>query len=194
MQLWAYSDKFSQVVAACSAALTPESLDHSTATQASTDNLTELMHGGGSWFSGMIIGAWILLVASCVNGLISGLHKRGTQLLLAVLLAVVSIPLGYGMLSLGLESHVVKYGNSLSITETIHKVIEHDLLLAAFTTKPNAAEPEAIEHRDALSVWDIWFPTPLLKKLIACSDRTGISVSSSVRGAVARAMLTVQNQ
>ena len=81
---------------------------------AATDNLTELMAGGGGVWSSSMIALWFVLVGaagSMLGGLPAG---RRTGVRRRWCLAVLSIALGYVILWLGLESDVQKYGASFS--------------------------------------------------------------------------------
>ena len=81
---------------------------------AATDNLTELMAGGGSLQASAMLSLWCLLIgvaAAMLSGGAGGLARRPLPRAGAALL---SIPLGWALLQFGLESHVQKYGVSFS--------------------------------------------------------------------------------
>ena len=81
--------------------------------RAATDNLTELMAGGGIQAS-LALTACILLFGAC--GSVLSLYATGPGLsLLATLICVVlTLILCYGLLVLGLEANVLKYGQNFS--------------------------------------------------------------------------------
>lgn len=77
--------------------------------RADTDNLTELMVGGGGLAASSWISAWLLVLAAGGAGLAmipAPDTRRGT----AVLLAAASVPFGWMALSLGLAPAIAKYG------------------------------------------------------------------------------------
>jgi VanZ family protein len=81
--------------------------------KAGTDNLTELMAGGGGLAASSWIAAWLLALAAGGAGLAmipAPDTRRGT----AVLLAAGSVPFGWMALSLGLAPAIAKYGAVLS--------------------------------------------------------------------------------
>jgi hypothetical protein len=76
---------------------------------AATDNLTELMAGGGGPVASAWLGAWVLSLAaggSALAWLLAPGARRGR----ALLLGAASIPLGWMAVSLGTAAAVVKYG------------------------------------------------------------------------------------
>jgi VanZ family protein len=79
--------------------------------RAATDNLTELMAGGGGLRSGLALTACGLLLATCASLLAVGKGLTRRAILFWVVLAV---PVSYGMLALGLEDQILKYGQEFS--------------------------------------------------------------------------------
>ena len=81
---------------------------------AATDNLTELMAGGGGARSSSMLALWCVLVGA--TGSLFGDHQggRGLGAGLRQCCAVLSIALGYVILWVGLEPDVQKYGASFS--------------------------------------------------------------------------------
>ncbi len=82
--------------------------------QTSTDNLTELMAGGGSLRSSVAMSAWALLVAMAGSLLGRFSTGRGLTLLATACWIAVTLPLSYGLLLLGTEAGIFKYGQRFS--------------------------------------------------------------------------------
>lgn len=82
--------------------------------RATTDNLTELMAGGGGFQASVALTACVLLLGTC--GSLLGLYATGAGLsLLATLIWVaLTLLMSYGLLALGMETTVLKYGQSFS--------------------------------------------------------------------------------
>lgn len=81
---------------------------------AATDNLTELMAGGGGARSSLLLALWCVLVGATGSmfGDDQGTNRKGMGLRL--FFAVSSIAFGYVILWFGLESNVQKYGTTFS--------------------------------------------------------------------------------
>ncbi len=78
--------------------------------QAATDNLTELMAGGGDWQSSLWLAAALLIVTFAAALLSSLIVLRGGRLRwFAPLFIVLSFPLAYQALSAGTEHLIIKY-------------------------------------------------------------------------------------
>ena len=82
--------------------------------QAATDNLTELMAGGGSWQATLFIAMW-MFIAGLAGALVSARLATGQlPTLSVVVLMLLSFPAAYGCLRLGLEQEVHKYNQVFS--------------------------------------------------------------------------------
>ncbi|MCK5382400.1 MAG: VanZ family protein, partial [Gammaproteobacteria bacterium] len=82
--------------------------------QTATDNLTELMAGGGNWQATLFIALWIF-AAGLAGGLVSArLVTSKPPFLFVVVLVLLSFPAAYGCLWLGLEQEVHKYNQVFS--------------------------------------------------------------------------------
>jgi hypothetical protein len=80
---------------------------------AATDNLVELMAGGGSVAASLWIGAWLVVLSAGATSLVvMGRPEawKGT----AVLLAAAGVPFGWMAISLGTASSIEKYGSVFS--------------------------------------------------------------------------------
>ncbi len=82
--------------------------------QAATDNLTELMAREGRGHALVVLSGAGLLFAVAVSLFASSLARAGRGLGLALLWLVVTLPLGYALLQLGLAGHIDKYGHEFS--------------------------------------------------------------------------------
>ena len=98
----------------CWAACLLPPLHYAIVVQAATDNLTELMAGGGSVGSSLMLALWCVLVGATGALFADGRPGRRVTAGLRVCVAASSIALGYVILWLGLESDVQKYGASFS--------------------------------------------------------------------------------
>lgn len=81
---------------------------------AATDNLTELMSGGGGIQASVALAAAVFLfaiVGSLIALRVSGRGLPGVAILACVLLV---LPVSYGLLKLGTEAHVLKYGQDFA--------------------------------------------------------------------------------
>ena len=86
---------------------------------AATDNLTELIRGGGTIGGGVAIAGWFLVVggaASLASRAVAmtwaeGAVRRGA---IAAAAAVISLPAGYLLLTLGTADRIEKYGSTFS--------------------------------------------------------------------------------
>ena len=82
--------------------------------QAATDNLTELMAGGGNWQAMLFISLW-MFTAGLAGALVSARLATGRPpFLFVVLVVLLSFPAAYGCLRLGLEQEVHKYDQVFS--------------------------------------------------------------------------------
>jgi glycopeptide antibiotics resistance protein len=82
--------------------------------QAATDNLTELMASGGSWQATLFIAMW-MFIAGLAGALVSARVVTGRPpILLVVVVVLLSFPVAYGCLWLGLEQDVHKYNQVFS--------------------------------------------------------------------------------
>lgn len=78
--------------------------------QAATDNLTELMRGGGNWISILSLSIWIFIIASVSSILIVQILRcRRYSLVSAVLIGLFSFPIGFFALQIGTEDVIYKY-------------------------------------------------------------------------------------
>lgn len=83
--------------------------------QAATDNLTELMAGGGDWQSSLWLVAALLIVTSAAALLSALIALRGGRLRWsAPLFIALSFPLAYQALSAGTEHLIIKYNQVFS--------------------------------------------------------------------------------
>lgn len=82
--------------------------------QAATDNLTELMadKGGGKAFLVLVASGLLSATAASLLGLY--LIGAGLSLRATLLWVILTLPVSYGLLHLGLEMHVSKYGQQFS--------------------------------------------------------------------------------
>jgi glycopeptide antibiotics resistance protein len=81
---------------------------------AATDNLVELLRGGGGWLASLSLGAWFVLLGlggSILAARSAGAGQGWFGTLLGVLLLT---PLGYGLVLLGTEPAIDKYGERFS--------------------------------------------------------------------------------
>jgi len=82
---------------------------------ATTDNLTELMSGGGTWLSSICLLAYIVLLGAASASLLSSLAMRsGRALAGSLVVAAISLVLGYFLIWIATEAVVVKYGRVFS--------------------------------------------------------------------------------
>ncbi|MDP1644313.1 MAG: VanZ family protein [Thiobacillus sp.] len=82
--------------------------------RAATDNLTELMAGGGGSQASVALTACILLLGTC--GSLLSLYAMGAGLsrLATLIWVMLTLTLSYGLLVLGMETNVLKYGQNFS--------------------------------------------------------------------------------
>jgi predicted membrane-bound spermidine synthase len=101
----------------CSAAILP--LVHGVVVElAATDNLTELMAGGGSFRASLSLGAYLALLGAGGAAAAQALRLRAARgLWIGVVL--VSIPIGWLLLQVGTEAVLVKYGRAFSALQFI---------------------------------------------------------------------------
>jgi len=76
-------------------------------TQAGTDNLTELMAGGGGLYSSVLLAGY-LFVAGSSGALLGACIGGAGGWLRAIVVAVISLPLGYWLLANGTEEIIIK--------------------------------------------------------------------------------------
>lgn len=81
---------------------------------AATDNLVELMRGGGGVLSAAAIGGAVLALGIAGSGISRLLAGRSTRPITSVAICVLALPTGYALLHLGLEPAVEKYGRTFS--------------------------------------------------------------------------------
>lgn len=102
---------------------------------AATDNLTELMSGGGSFGASLAIAAYVMLLGGGGMALVRALRSRRTARACWMAVAAITIPLGWVLLQLGTESMLFKYGRAFSAlqfllsTDRAHYAVGPDLLL-----------------------------------------------------------------
>lgn len=83
--------------------------------RATTDNLTELMSGGGTWLSSICLLAYVTLLSVAASGLLAGMLMRsGRGLTRSLLWVAVGVMAGYGLVSVATESALFKYGQVFS--------------------------------------------------------------------------------
>lgn len=83
--------------------------------QADTDNLVELMAGGGTWFSSILLGGWLYVMfqtGTILAARVAG-HWR-VSMTAALVFVVFSIPLCYALLWAGTENDIYKYEKHFS--------------------------------------------------------------------------------
>jgi len=83
--------------------------------EADTDNLVELMAGGGTWFSSILLGGWLYVVfqtGTILAARVAG-HWR-VSMTAALVFVVFSIPLCYALLWAGTENDIYKYEKHFS--------------------------------------------------------------------------------
>ncbi len=89
-------------------------------TRACTDNLTELMAGGGGLFQSILLCGWIFTLAqtgTVLSAYFSGYFRSGFASVL--LIVILSIPLGYCFLFVGTEGDIYKYDQHFSALQFI---------------------------------------------------------------------------
>ena len=82
--------------------------------RAATDNLTELMAGGGGIQASIALTAVVLLLGACGSLLSLYATGSGLSLLATMIWVVLTLLLSYGLLAFGLEANVLKYGQNFS--------------------------------------------------------------------------------
>ncbi len=82
--------------------------------EAATDNLTELMAGGGTPLASLALAAWMLALGAGASILAVCLATRRHRVLASLSVVVFWIPLGYVLASLGTEQALEKYGAMFS--------------------------------------------------------------------------------
>ncbi len=102
--------------------------------QAATDNLTELMRGGGTIGSSVLLGAGLLCVLLTASGLSAGFAAPGRRLA-PLIVGALAMPLAYLCVRFGTEPVIVKYDKvfsalqSLLSTDRAHYATGPELLL-----------------------------------------------------------------
>ena len=81
---------------------------------AATDNLTELMRGGGGVLPAIALGGALLWLAMAGSGLSRLLAGRSKKPAVTIAIFLAAIPIGYVLLHLGLEPAVEKYGRTFA--------------------------------------------------------------------------------
>ncbi len=81
---------------------------------AATDNLTELMAGGGTWAAAIALAAWWLFLAIGGSGLSRLAAGSARSWGWALLLVLLTWPLGYAAITWGTEASITKYGQRFS--------------------------------------------------------------------------------
>ena len=81
---------------------------------AATDNLTELMRGGGGVLPAAAISGALAALAIAGSGFSRLLAGRSANPVAAVGICLAAFPAGYVLLQLGMEPHVEKYGQTFS--------------------------------------------------------------------------------
>ncbi len=83
--------------------------------QASTDNLTELMRGGGNWISILSLGSFIFIIGCTASTLlVQLLSQRYYSLISTLIIVFLSLPIGFLALIAATEDVIYKYGSSFS--------------------------------------------------------------------------------
>lgn len=83
--------------------------------KADTDNLVELMAGGGTWFSSLLLGGWLYTMFQTGTVLAARVAGHWRVSLAATLVFVgLSIPLCYSLLWVGTENDIYKYEKRFS--------------------------------------------------------------------------------
>jgi hypothetical protein len=83
--------------------------------RATTDNLTELMSGGGTWWSSVGLLGYAVLCATAAASLLAGLLARpGRALVRSLAWVAVTVVAGYGLVSVATEPALFKYGQVFS--------------------------------------------------------------------------------
>lgn len=95
-------------------------------TMAATDNLVELMAGGGGRWSSSMLALWCVLIGSAGSALVEPLAGRRGALAVRLVWVVMSVPLGLSLLWLGLESSVAKYGTNFSALQFLLSASRQD--------------------------------------------------------------------
>ncbi|SFU50950.1 VanZ like family protein [Nitrosomonas eutropha] len=81
----------------------------------STDNLNELISRNGAMGMGGGFYLYVLLFALCINAaILANLSGNVMEWILGMVLSLIMLPIGWWLLSLGLESEVHKYGHIFS--------------------------------------------------------------------------------
>ena len=81
---------------------------------AATDNLTELLRGGGGVTATVSLGGALAVLGLAGSGISRLLAGRSARPAVAVLVCLLAVPLGYVLLHLGLEPAVEKYGRTFA--------------------------------------------------------------------------------
>jgi hypothetical protein len=80
-----------------------------------TDNITELMAGGGSWFSSILLWLWLQGLFLCSHWLGGLVRDFKLKVVLSRLLLISAfVYSSFALISMALEAHIYKYGNTFS--------------------------------------------------------------------------------
>ena len=123
--------------------------------QAATDNLTELMRGGGSIWVTILLGLWLWslsLTASLVSAGMAGKISYKITLFTAFL----SIPLGYGLVTLATDPQIHKYGQTFSALQFLLSPDRTQLLGAETITQRYVAAHLAVLSIMVLAMYPHW--------------------------------------
>lgn len=97
--------------------------------QASTDNLTELMRGGGNCISVFLLCSWIFIIAcSTSTFLVQICRYRYYNLSSAIIFGILSLPLGYLAFQFGTENVIYKYERTFSAMQFLFSPNRTELL------------------------------------------------------------------
>lgn len=83
-------------------------------TQACTDNLVELMRGGGSWVSFAILSIWMFVLGLAASAFGHSIFKNRSFRSINMLWVIASLITGYILFKFGTAAELQKYGKSFS--------------------------------------------------------------------------------
>jgi len=116
-------------------------------TNAATDNLVELIAGEGSAVASLFIALWVVLVGVGAFPVAKWMSTRGAKEWRQIIISILSLPLGYALLSMGMEPALEKYGQVFS---GIQFLLSMDRLHYA-------------------TGWDIWLRYGIFHSLLLCA-------------------------